>query len=53
MRQPLSLVLSRSVQLLIRIVNRCDVVTLNCPLHEGTKGIINKVFFALPLYLPT
>ncbi|KAJ7076335.1 NAD-dependent formate dehydrogenase, partial [Mycena belliarum] len=22
-------------------VRRCDVVTVNCPLHEGTKGLVN------------
>jgi hypothetical protein len=22
----------------------CDVVTINCPLHEGTRGMFNKEF---------
>ena len=22
-------------------VSQCDVVTVNCPLHEGTKGLVN------------
>lgn len=30
------------VQRLTSCSPRCDVVTLNCPLHEGTRGIINK-----------
>lgn len=29
---------------------RCDVVTLNCPLHEGTRGIMNKVCFKAPYF---
>jgi formate dehydrogenase len=23
-------------------VSQCDVVTVNCPLHEGTRGLVNK-----------
>lgn len=23
-------------------VSQCDVTTVNCPLHEGTFGLINK-----------
>ena len=22
-------------------VSQCDVVTVNCPLHEGTRGLVN------------
>lgn len=24
------------------MLSQCDVVTVNCPLHEGTRGLINK-----------
>lgn len=24
------------------LVSRCDVVTINCPLHEGTRGMFNR-----------
>ncbi|GAA5961256.1 hypothetical protein JCM8115_001524 [Rhodotorula mucilaginosa] len=33
---------ARRVEDLKEFLSQCDVVTLNCPLHEGTKGIINK-----------
>ncbi|GAA5847431.1 hypothetical protein JCM9279_000477 [Rhodotorula babjevae] len=32
----------RRVEDLKDFLSQCDVVTLNCPLHEGTMGIINK-----------
>ncbi|KZT11921.1 uncharacterized protein LAESUDRAFT_754464 [Laetiporus sulphureus 93-53] len=32
---------ARRVQDLKDMVSQCDVVTVNCPLHEGTKGLIN------------
>ncbi|BGP56069.1 formate dehydrogenase (NAD+) [Rhodotorula sphaerocarpa] len=33
---------ARRVEDLKEFLGQCDVVTLNCPLHEGTRGIINK-----------
>jgi formate dehydrogenase len=33
---------ARRVQDLEEMVKQCDVVTINCPLHEGTKGLFNK-----------
>ncbi|BGP49232.1 formate dehydrogenase (NAD+) [Rhodotorula kratochvilovae] len=33
---------ARRVEDLKEFLSQCDIVTLNCPLHEGTKGIINK-----------
>jgi len=33
---------ARRVKDLEDMVSQCDVVTINCPLHEGTKGLFNK-----------
>lgn len=32
----------RRVGSLEEMIAQCDVVTINCPLHEGTKGLFNK-----------
>jgi len=32
----------RRVESLEDIVSQADIVTINCPLHEGTKGLFNK-----------
>ncbi len=32
----------RRVDSLEEMLGQCDVVTINCPLHEGTKGLFNK-----------
>jgi formate dehydrogenase len=32
---------ARRVEDLKEFVSQCDVVTVNCPLHEGTKGLVN------------
>jgi formate dehydrogenase len=32
---------ARRVKDLKEFVAQCDVVTINCPLHEGTRGLIN------------
>lgn len=32
----------RRVESLEDIVAQADIVTINCPLHEGTKGLFNK-----------
>lgn len=32
---------ARRVEDLKEFVSQCDVVTVNAPLHEGTKGLIN------------
>lgn len=32
---------ARRVEDLKNFVSQCDVVTVNCPLHEGTKGLVN------------
>ena len=32
---------ARRVEDLKDFVSQCDVVTVNAPLHEGTKGLIN------------
>ncbi|EKM80665.1 hypothetical protein AGABI1DRAFT_83641 [Agaricus bisporus var. burnettii JB137-S8] len=32
---------TRKVDDLKEFVSQCDVVTVNCPLHEGTRGLIN------------
>jgi len=32
---------ARRVEDLKEMVSQCDVVTINCPLHEGTKGLVN------------
>lgn len=34
-------VMARRVTDLKEFVSQCDVVTVNCPLHEGTKGLVN------------
>ncbi|KAI0790755.1 NAD-dependent formate dehydrogenase [Abortiporus biennis] len=31
----------RRVEKLEDFVSQCDVVTVNCPLHEGTRGLVN------------
>ncbi|KAE9411281.1 NAD-dependent formate dehydrogenase [Gymnopus androsaceus JB14] len=33
---------ARRVEDLKEFVSQCDVVTVNCPLHEGTRGLVNK-----------
>ncbi|KAA1474752.1 NAD-dependent formate dehydrogenase [Dentipellis sp. KUC8613] len=33
---------ARRVQDIKDFVSQCDVITVNAPLHEGTKGLINK-----------
>lgn len=33
---------ARRVELLEEMVAQADVVTINCPLHEGSKGLFNK-----------
>ncbi|KAJ7045684.1 NAD-dependent formate dehydrogenase [Mycena alexandri] len=30
-----------SMRVTTEMVSKCDVVTVNCPLHEGTKGLVN------------
>jgi len=32
---------ARRVEDLKEMVSQCDVVTVNCPLHEGTRGLVN------------
>lgn len=32
---------ARRVENLKEFVSQCDVVTVNCPLHEGTRGLVN------------
>jgi len=32
----------RRVESLEEMVSQCDVVTVNCPLHAGTQGLVNK-----------
>lgn len=32
---------ARRVDTLKEFVSQCDVVTVNCPLHENTKGLVN------------
>ncbi|KAJ3733506.1 NAD-dependent formate dehydrogenase [Lentinula guzmanii] len=32
---------ARRVEDIKEFVSQCDVVTVNCPLHEGTKGLVN------------
>jgi len=32
---------ARRVEDLKKFVSECDVVTVNCPLHEGTRGLVN------------
>ncbi|KXN91013.1 putative formate dehydrogenase, partial [Leucoagaricus sp. SymC.cos] len=32
---------ARRVNDLKQFVSQCDVVTVNCPLHEGTRGLVN------------
>jgi len=33
---------ARRVESLEDMLSQCDVVTVNCPLHEGTRGLVNK-----------
>jgi formate dehydrogenase len=33
---------AKRVDTLEELVSRCDIVTINCPLHEKTKGLFNK-----------
>ncbi|KAI0305461.1 NAD-dependent formate dehydrogenase [Multifurca ochricompacta] len=32
---------ARRVEDLVEFVSQCDVVTVNCPLHEGTRNLVN------------
>jgi len=32
----------RRVEDLKEFVSQCDVITVNCPLHEGTRGLVNE-----------
>jgi formate dehydrogenase len=32
---------ARRVEDLEDFVSQCDIVTINCPLHEQTKGLVN------------
>ncbi|KAF8248809.1 formate dehydrogenase [Wilcoxina mikolae CBS 423.85] len=36
----------RRVESLEEMLGQCDVVTINCPLHESTKGLFNKDLIA-------
>ncbi|KAF5368004.1 hypothetical protein D9758_004393 [Tetrapyrgos nigripes] len=36
-----SAIIAKRVDDLEDFVSRCDVVTVNCPLHEGTRGLVN------------
>ncbi|KAE8142928.1 hypothetical protein BDV38DRAFT_293397 [Aspergillus pseudotamarii] len=36
----------RRVEDLADMVAQCDIVTINCPLHESTKGLFNKELIA-------
>jgi formate dehydrogenase len=36
----------RRVDTLEELVSQCDIVTINCPLHEKTKGLFNKDLIA-------
>lgn len=33
---------ARRVEDLKEFVSQCDVITVNCPLHEGTRGLVNE-----------
>ncbi|KAL5332351.1 hypothetical protein BJX70DRAFT_384418 [Aspergillus crustosus] len=33
---------ARRVESLEELVGQCDVITINCPLHESTRGLFNK-----------
>lgn len=37
-----SSITARRVESLEEMLSLCDVVTINCPLHEKTKGLFNK-----------
>lgn len=49
----------RRVENLEEMLAQCDIVTINCPLHEKTKGLFNKELISkmkkgtFPLPLPT
>lgn len=32
---------AKKIDDLKEFVSKCDVVTVNCPLHEGTRGLVN------------
>ena len=32
---------ARRVEILEEFVSQCDIVTINCPLHEGTRDLVN------------
>jgi len=32
---------ARRVENLEKFVSQCDIITVNCPLHEGNRGLIN------------
>ncbi|KAG8213620.1 hypothetical protein J3R82DRAFT_10305 [Butyriboletus roseoflavus] len=32
---------ARRIEDLKEFVSKCDVITVNCPLHEGTRGLVN------------
>lgn len=36
----------RRVESLEEMVAQCDVITVNCPLHEKTKGLVNKALIS-------
>jgi formate dehydrogenase len=36
-----SAIKARRIESLQEMVSMCDVVTVNCPLHEGTRGLVN------------
>ncbi|KAI6045993.1 hypothetical protein EDC04DRAFT_1859098 [Pisolithus marmoratus] len=33
---------ARRVEKLEEFVSQCDIITVNCPLHEGTRGLVNE-----------
>lgn len=33
---------ARRVEDLKELVSQCDIITVNCPLHDGTRGLINE-----------
>ncbi|QPG97238.1 hypothetical protein C2857_006013 [Epichloe festucae Fl1] len=36
----------KRVDTLPELLNRCDIVTINCPLHEGTRGLFDAKLIA-------